>query len=438
MGAKKDIFTFLNLFIMGIGCAARGQRAKGLLLFIAQIFFVIFMISFGAHYINLFRTLGITEQFTVWNEELQINQVMRGDNSMIILIFGVISIIACIAFVVLYVMNIRLERAAARLLADGKKPPTFKQDLHTLWYDRYHVVLLTLPSIGLVVFTVVPLVFMILMAFTNFDRMHQPPGRLFTWVGFANFAEVFYANPRLSSTFFSVLRWTLVWAVIATVTNYIGGMALALLINKKGIRLKSMWRSFFVVTIAVPQFVSLLLMRQFLNDNGTLNLMLINMGLISEPIRFLGTHARATVLVVNLWVGIPFTLLITTGILMNIPEDVYESARIDGASAFMMFRKITLPYMLFVTTPYLITQFVGNINNFNVIFLTTGGGPATLELYRAGRTDLLITWLYSLTVNDQDFRLAATIGILIFMILATFSLVSFNLLASRKREEDFS
>jgi len=97
-----------------------------------------------------------------------------------------------------------------------------------------------------------------------------------------------------------------------------------------------------------------------------------------------------------------------------------------------------LPYMLFVTTPYLITQFVGNINNFNVIFLTTGGGPSTLDLYQAGRTDLLITWLYSLTVNEQDFRLAATIGILIFMILATFSLVSFHLLASRKREEEFS
>jgi len=299
-------------------------------------------------------------------------------------------------------------------------------------------VLLTLPTIGLVVFTVVPLIFMILMAFTNFDRLHQPPGRLFTWVGFANFAEIFYANPRLANSFFSILRWTLTWAVLATASNYIGGMALALLINKKGIRFKNMWRSFFVVTIAVPQFVSLLLMRQLLNDSGALNIILMDLGLITEPIRFLGTHARVTVLLVNLWVGVPYTMLITTGILMNIPEDIYESARIEGAGPLTMFMKITLPYMLFVTTPYLITQFVGNINNFNVIFLLTGGGPLTLDLYRAGRTDLLITWLYSLTVNDQDFRLAATIGIVIFMILATVSLVSFNLLASRKREEEFS
>jgi len=438
MVAKKDIFTFLNLIVMGSGVAARGQRAKGLILFAAQALYVYFMVSFGANALVLFRTLGITEQYTVWNPELEINQVMRGDNSMIILIFGVISVIVSLVFILLYVMNIKLERSAAKMLAEGTKPPSFREDLHTLWHDKYHAVLLTLPTIGIAVFTVVPLIFMILMAFTNFDRMHQPPGRLFSWVGLTNFTELFYANPRLSSTFFSILRWTLLWAVIATVSNYILGMALALLINKKGIRFKGMWRSFFVVTIAVPQFVSLLVMRQLLDVNGTLNVLLQDWGLISEPIRFLGTHARVTVLMINLWVGVPFTLLITTGILMNIPEDLYESARLDGAGPITMFRKITLPYMLFVTTPYLITQFVGNINNFNVIFLTTGGGPATLDLYQAGRTDLLITWLYSLTVNQQDFRLAATIGILIFMILATFSLVSFHLLASRKKEEDFS
>jgi len=438
MTAKKDVFTFLNLVVMGSGVAARGQWAKGLLLFAGQVLFILFMAGFGVNALVLFRTLGVTEQFTVWNPEFEINQVMPGDNSMLVLIFGVISVIACVAFLLLYAMNFKLERAAAGLIAQGKTPPTFKEDLYTLWHDKYHAVLLTLPTILLTLFTVIPLVFMILMAFTNFDRMHQPPGRLFTWVGFANFAELIYVNPRLSSTFFSILRWTLFWAVVATVSNYIFGMLLALLINRKGIRFKGMWRSFFVVTIAVPQFVSLLVMRQLLDANGALNVLLMNWGWITEPIRFWGTHARLSVLLVNLWVGVPFTLLITTGILMNIPEDLYEAAKIDGAGAFTMFRKITIPYMMFVTTPYLITQFVGNINNFNVIFLTTGGGPFTLELYQAGRTDLLITWLYSLTVNQQDFRLAATIGILIFMILATFSLVSFHLLAGRKSEEEFS
>ncbi|MCL1863490.1 MAG: sugar ABC transporter permease [Defluviitaleaceae bacterium] len=431
--------AILNFFVMGSRCAYYGQRAKGALFFVAQVVFILFMAFFGANNLLLFRTLGATEQHTVWDEALQINRVIRGDNSMIVLIFGVLTIVACIAFIVLYVMNIRMGNKAARMVAAGESPPSFKEDLYTLWHDKYHVVLLTLPTIGLVLFTVIPLIFMILMAFTNFDRMNQPPGRLFTWVGLDNFREITYANPRLSNTFFSILRWTLTWAVIATFSNYIGGMALALFINKKGIRFKAMWRSFFVVTIAVPQFVSLLVLRQLLNDNGTVNVILMNyLGWIDEPIRFWGTHARTTVLLANLWVGIPFTLLITTGILMNIPEELYESAKLDGAGPIMTFRKITLPYMLFITTPYLISQFVGNLNNFNVIWLTTAGQPLTLELYQAGRTDLLITWLYSLAVNEQDFRLAATIGILVFIVVATFSLISFNLLASRKREEEFS
>ena len=131
-------------------------------------------------------------------------------------------------------------------------------------------------------------------------------------------------------------------------------------------------------------------------------------------------------------------MLITSGILLNIPEDLYESAKIDGAGPVRTFFRITLPYMLFVTTPYLITQFVGNINNFNVIFLLSNGGPLTLDYYQAGKTDLLVTWLYKQTVNDQNYALAATIGIMVFLISAVLSLVVYNSSASARKEEEFS
>ncbi len=150
-----------------------------------------------------------------------------------------------------------------------------------------------------------------------------------------------------------------------------------------------------------------------------------------------GDYARITVIIVNIWVGIPYTMLITTGILMNIPSELYESARIDGANPYRMFVSITLPYMLFVTAPYLITQFIGNINNFNVIFLLTAGRPLTLDYYQAGKTDLLVTWLYKLTVTEQNYGVASTIGIFVFIISSTMSLLVFNLTASRKREGDF-
>ena len=219
-------------------------------------------------------------------------------------------------------------------------------------------------------------------------------------------------------------------------------MIVALMINKKGIKLKSVFRTMFVITIAVPQFVSLLLMSQMLTQEGAFNIFL---GLFTggnPKIDFLGASAwgaRATVIIINCWVGIPYTILSMSGILMNIPEDLYESARIDGASPFKTFTKITLPYMIFVTTPQLITQFVGNINNFNVIFLLTGGKPNNIDLYGAGDTDILVTWLYQLSMGEKkDYGLASAIGILVFIICATLSLIIYNNSKSMKDEEAFS
>ena len=131
-------------------------------------------------------------------------------------------------------------------------------------------------------------------------------------------------------------------------------------------------------------------------------------------------------------------MLIVTGLLMNIPAELYESARIDGANAFQTFRKITLPYMLFVTGPFLLTQFIGNLNNFNVIFLLNRGRPQSMNLSNnAGSTDLLVTWLYKMTINDSNYKIAAVIGIMVFLVTAIISLVVYNTMPSVKDEEGF-
>ena len=154
------------------------------------------------------------------------------------------------------------------------------------------------------------------------------------------------------------------------------------------------------------------------------------------------TWARCTVIGINVWIGIPYLMLIATGILMNIPADLYESAKIDGASGWQQYSKITLPYMLFVTGPYLLTSFTGNINNFNVIFLLTGGAPTNINASGAagsvGYTDLLITWLFKITTGaESKYYLASVIGILVFVIMAIFTLVVYGVLPSIKNEEDF-
>lgn len=437
--SEGNMITKASFFVMGLGQLLRGQIFKGVIYLTTQVMFIYFMITSGVFNIIGLKDLGSKMQERVWDEARGIFVVSKGDNSMLMLLFGVATIFVIFAFILTYIMSVHGSIQNEKIILAGKKPNNLKKDIELYLNDKYHVTVLTIPVLLTFLFTIVPLIFMILIAFTNFDRNHQPPGNLFTWVGFENFTAVLWNDPLKSKTFIDLLIWTLIWAVLATALNYIFGMVLALMINKKGIKIKKFWRTIFVVTIAVPQFVSLLLMSQLLADLGTLNVILREFKFIEKFLPFLSdpTWAKVTVIVVNLWVGVPYSMLITSGILMNIPTDLYESAKIDGANAWVQFWKITLPYMLFVTGPYLITQFIGNINNFNVIYLLTRGGPLSLSYFQAGKTDLLVTWLYKLTVNEQNYSFASTIGIFIFLISAFFSLIVFNKTASTQKEEDF-
>ncbi len=436
--ARGGIATKLSYFIMGLGNACHKQIGKGICYLITEVAYIFYIVFFGAKWVKDLPTLGTHESGNIWDEARQMYIYVEGDNSMLILLYGVMTIIITFVFLALYVSNTKSAYKVEQMVKEGKKPNSFKQDIADLLDNKFHITLLSLPTMLVCAFTILPLIFMILIAFTNFDSYHQ--AGLFDWVGFENFQNIFYQNAKYVQTFWTLTKWTITWAICATFSNYIVGMIVALMINKKGIKFKRVYRTMFVLAIAVPQFVTLLLMKQMLHKEGIINVVLMNLGLIAEPINFLGTAlgAKISVIVVNMWIGIPYTILITSGILMNIPEELYESARIDGASPFKTFTKITLPYMLFVTTPYLITQFVGNINNFNLIYLLTGGDPKSSELFKAGQTDLLVTWLYKLTVNENDNNLAAAIGILVFILCATISLITFNMSKSAKNEEEFS
>lgn len=427
-----------SYFLMGFANFADHQAAKGLIFLAAEIAYIIFMAKKGVSLLRGLYTLGTKKQgwATVPGQILPVLQ--QGDNSMLFLLYGIAALVITGMFVVLYFVSLSSARKLLLCRRAGKRPNTFLQDCRELLDSKFHGTMLTLPVLGVLFITVLPIIFMILIAFTNYDSHHQVPGNLFHWVGLTNFTDMLGANALLSSTFFHVLGWTLIWAVFATFSNYFLGIIVALMINYKEIRFKSMWRSILVTTIAIPQFISLLVMQNLFNLYGPINELLVSLGfgrvdfLAGNPM-----NARIVVLLVNLWIGIPYTMLITSGILMNIPAELYESAKIDGASPVQIFFKITLPYVLFVTAPYLITQFIGNLNNFNVIFLLTGGAPTTTDYFQAGKTDLLVTWLYKLTVNNYEYSLASTIGIFSFVICAVVSLLTYHQTASYKKEEEF-
>lgn len=424
----------LSFLIMGFANLVNKQLVKGSLFLLSQILFIIAFITQVIPALGGLITLGTQTQGMAEQEidGIKIQVAVEGDNSMLMLIFGLASIIFCLVFAYIYWCNLKSARTIYVRKRNGEKIPTFIEDFRTLADGRFHMTLMAIPLIGVLLFTIVPLVYMISLAFTNFDHNHLPPKSLFDWVGFSNFGNIL--SGRMADTFFPVLSWTLIWAVFATVTNFFFGIVLALLINTKGLKFKKMWRTIFVITIAVPLFISLLVMRNLLNDVGPLNNLLMNIGLISEPIPFLShpTWAKFSIILVNMWVGIPYTMLIATGIIMNLPAEQIEAAEIDGATKFQVFKSITFPQILLIMTPTLIQQFIGNINNFNVIYLLTGGGPTNSDFYQAGSTDLLVTWLYKLTVTAADYNIASVIGIIIFALSAVFSLLAYTRTASYK------
>lgn len=453
-----DWKTRLSFVVMGFGLMLRHQIIRGVFYFLFEVFFIFFMAFIGVGSLSKLGSLGEIAygSYSQYDSSgiIDIAVPVYYDNSFTILLYSLISILFIILFVFLWYNQIR-DAHNLQKREDIGKVASDRQTLKNVLDKSYDKTLLFIPIGTLTIFTILPIIMMVLIAFTDYDFLHQTPSKLFDWVGMYNFSSIFAATAETGSslfmqTFLKVLLWTLVWAFFATFSNYFLGMIIAMIINIKGIKLKKLWRTILITTIAVPQFVSLLLLSQMFADSGFVNNLLVSLGWIQSPIHFLsdGVMAKVTIIIINTWIGIPYTMLMCTGLLMNIPEDLYESARIDGASPAKMYFKITLPYMLFVTGPYLISQFVGNINNFNVIYLLSGGGPAFTfstsdvpSLIRdtgLGQTDLLITWIYKITTNNSfDYGAASVLGLFVFAVVAFFSLIFYNRSGAVKEEEAF-
>ena len=451
----------LSFLIFGFGNFFYGQIGRGLLFLLFEAVFVGYMLvpSGGIYWLskgNWFRTgatIGTQQGKFEYDIIFDTDVWVPGDDSVKVMLYGLLTIAFIVAFVYTWRLQVKQCRICMDITASGRKVKSGKDDLRSLVDDQFHKTLLALPLTGILVFTVLPIIYMVLVAFTSYDAAHDGYSNLFSWVGLSNFNELTnFGKGGLGLAFGEILSWTLMWSFFATFTNYFLGMFVAIMINKKGIQFKKFWRTALVMTIAIPQFVSLLYVSKLFDSSGIVGEAL---GQIPAIAQFLRANnyislwdcpavARTLVIVINIWVGIPYVMLQATGILMNIPADLYESSRVDGASAWQQYTKITLPYMLFVTGPALLTSFVGNLNNFNVIYLLSGGNPLNTEIGTAGgvsvgHTDLLITWLYKMALGSAEskYYIASVIGILIFLVCAVLSLIIYNVIPSTKNEEDF-
>ena len=426
--------AILSTIFMGLGQIYNRQFIKGLIFFAVEAVSVYYFIGNLGRALWGMATLG--DAASHFEKVKGISKLVPGDHSIYILIQSLITLLVLIMVLIAWSMNIRDAYKTGVERESGLQPNTFKQTVRYILDYKFAQTFLILPGIGVLFFTIMPIIFMVMLAFTNYAAPnHLPPAKLVDWVGFETFRNLLVLK-TWSHTFYGVLTWTIIWAVLSTVTTYFGGLLVALLISQKGIRFKGMWRVILIVPYAVPQLISLLLMRNLFNGQfGPINQYLGYFGMGGLPWLTDPFWAKVTVIVVNMWVGIPVSMLLIMGVLTTIPRDMYEAAEVDGATAYQKFRIVTLPMILFSTAPTLITQFAGNINNFNAIFLLTGGNPVNGNYQYAGSTDLLVTWLYKLTLDQNKNNMASAIGIIIFVIVASFSLYNYRRTKSFKEED---
>ena len=240
-------------------------------------------------------------------------------------------------------------------------------------------------------------------------------------------------DPVIRGPFLSVFVWTITFAFSTVIIMFFAGLALALALNKK-IAGRNFYRAILILPYAIPSFMSILIWNGMFNRQfGAVNALIgSEIDWYNDPVL-----AKVVILIVNLWLGFPYFYLISTGALQGLPSDVQEAAAIDGANGRQIFRLIKLPLLLQILSPLLIASFAFNFNNFNLIYLLTGGGPTNvLGGETAGATDILITYAYKTAFGsaEQNLGLASAISVIMFLIVGALSIWS---LRRSKVLEDF-
>jgi arabinogalactan oligomer / maltooligosaccharide transport system permease protein len=415
----RKIATVLSV-IPGLGQLYNRQYVKGILFFIlAASFFVVF---------------GDLLDIGLWGIVTLGTQVPR-DHSIFLLVQGILSLIVIAFGLGFFAFNLYDAYQNGQKRDLGLRLNTLREQYLTL-VDSGFPYLMISPGFILLVFAVIfPIIFVVLLAFTNYDLYHSPPAKLVDWVGFQNFVELVKLD-LWKKTFIHVLAWTIVWTFGATTLQIALGIFLAIIVNQKDLKGKAMIRTIFILPWAVPAFVTILIFSGMFNESfGVVNkTILAAFGIDSIPWMTDPFWTKVALILIQSWLGFPFIFAMTTGVLQAIPEELYEAATVDGVTLWQKFTKITLPLVLYAVAPILITQYTFNFNNFNIIYLFNGGGPA-VSGQNAGATDILISWIYRLTMTSAQYSKAAAITLLLSLVVVTVALWQFRKTKSFKEED---
>ncbi|HEH9409262.1 TPA: sugar ABC transporter permease [Aeromonas salmonicida] len=413
------IAALLSL-IPGFGQFYNKQFIKGAL------FFIVMSCFLGVF--NDFLQQGFWGLFTLGTE-------LPRDNSVFLLAKGVISVLIATFGLGIYYWGLRDAYLCGEKRDQGYALSGIRKQYQLLLSEGFPYLMIT-PGFILLVFVVVfPIIFGFSIAFTNYDLYHTPPAKLVDWVGLKNFFNIFRLD-LWRSTLLDVLQWTVIWTLIATTLQCSVGVLLAILVNQKGLRFKALIRTILILPWAVPGFVTILVFAGMFNETfGVINNgILASLGI--EPKQWMTDPfwTKTALILMQTWLGFPFVFAMTTGVLQAIPDDLYEAATIDGASTWHKLTTITLPLVLYSIAPILITQYTFNFNNFNIIYLFNNGGPAVIGS-NAGGTDILVSWIYKLTMSSSQYSIAASITILLSIFVVGIALWQFRATNSFKQDD---
>ncbi|CAM3870708.1 sugar ABC transporter permease [Bacillus subtilis] len=417
--AKQKRKAGLLSIIPGLGQIANQQLSKGLLFLAITGLFAFELCVFGIQALSGLMTLG---------------SVPGEDHSLFMLIEGTLQLIVTMIFLMFYIFNIHDSRKTAAMKAAGLEVNTTAKDMICHAGDKGFPYLFTLPAYIMMVFVIIfPVLVTLFVALTNYDFYHIPPNRLIDWVGFKNFLNIFFLG-SYRETFVNVLGWTVIWTICATTLQIILGIVTALFVNQDFIKGKRIFRMIFLFPWAVPAFITIMSFSNMFNDSiGAVNAQVIplfnHLPFVELPAIAWKTDpfwTKTALIMIQTWLGFPYIYVMVTGVLQAIPGELYEAAKIDGATFIQRFRHITFPMILFATAPVMITQYTFNFNNFSIIYLFNEGGPGSAGA-GAGSTDILISWIYKLTTGTSpQYSVAAAVTLLISFIVIGISLIAFK------------
>jgi arabinogalactan oligomer/maltooligosaccharide transport system permease protein len=421
-GTSKDEILIFSLLFMGLAHILYFKQ------YIKGAFFAVIEIALLVNLPMIIRT--VRNLVALGEHKPELPAMMR-DHSTFMLIEGVAILAVLALFACIYYISVK---SAAKTYADfcvtGKLTKN-RDSVKELVNQAFPIFGLAVPILLVVFFVLVPLVFAALVSFTNYSSpFNIPPGNTVDWVGLDNYISLFSGETLWTGALIRVAVWTVTWAFLATTTCYFGGMIMAVILKEFKIKFGGVFRTIFILPYAVPAVISMLVWRNLLHGLGPINNTLLHFGIIDSGIPWLTSvgMVRFMIILINLWAGFPYFMLLTMGSMTAINDEMFEAAKVDGANKFQLFRHITFPMVTFQTMPLIIMSFTHNINNFGAIFFLTGGSPPPVRdtpLTSATGADILITWIYRLTMDTRQYSFAAVLAVLIFVILAPFAIFQF-------------